>query len=152
MTSNRPTVPIPQAIVRLNRLTIVVCVVAALVLRAPALTTALFLVVGSAALFGRNGSLIYAAGTRLLRPSASRPGDEDPGLMRFNNAIAAVLLGLAQIAFALHVPLAGWILAGIVACAAAVALAGFCFGCFLYFQFKLNRSRLFGSCTDATIA
>jgi hypothetical protein len=27
----------------------------------------------------------------------------------------------------------------------AIALAGFCFGCFLFYQFKLNRARLFGS-------
>jgi hypothetical protein len=28
--------------------------------------------------------------------------------------------------------------------AAAVALGGFCFGCFLYYQFNLQRYRLFG--------
>ena len=37
------------------------------------------------------------------------------------------------------------IFAGLAALAAAVALAGFCFGCFLFYQFKLNRARLFGS-------
>jgi hypothetical protein len=65
--------------------------------------------------------------------------------MRFNNTLAAIILGLAQVAFVLHAPLVGWIFAGLAALAAAVALAGFCFGCFLFYQFKLNRARLFGS-------
>ena len=64
--------------------------------------------------------------------------------MRFNNSIAAILLGSAQIAFLLGAPIAGWILSGCVAVAAAVALAGFCFGCFLFYQFNLQRFRLFG--------
>lgn len=47
------TALIPQAIVRLNRWTIVVAVVFAFVLRTPSITTALFVVVACAALFGR---------------------------------------------------------------------------------------------------
>ena len=46
--------------------------------------------------------------------------------MRFNNILAAIILGLAALA-------------------AAIALAGFCFGCFLFYQFKLKRARLFGT-------
>jgi uncharacterized membrane protein len=64
--------------------------------------------------------------------------------MRFNNSIAVTLLGLAQIAFFLEATLAGWIISGIVALAALVALCGFCFGCFLFYQFNLQRYRLFG--------
>jgi hypothetical protein len=65
--------------------------------------------------------------------------------MRLNNALAAIFLGAAQIAYVLHAPLVGWICTAFVALAAAVALAGFCVGCFLFYQFKLNRARLFGS-------
>jgi Domain of unknown function (DUF4395) len=54
------------------------------------------------------------------------------------------LLGLAQVAFIFGLPLAGYIFAGMVAVAASIALAGFCVGCFLYYQFKLQRFRLFG--------
>jgi hypothetical protein len=39
----------------------------------------------------------------------------------------------------------GWFLALMVAAAASIALAGFCIGCFLYYQFKLQRFRLFGT-------
>ena len=65
--------------------------------------------------------------------------------MRFNNSIAVVLLGLAQVAFLLGVPVAGWTLSLMVAVAAGVALAGFCFGCFLFLRFRLYRYRLLGS-------
>jgi hypothetical protein len=136
--------PIPQAIVRLNRLTIVLGVVAAYVLHEPAITTALFLIVALAAIFGHRASLIYRIGMPVLRPDESRDDGEDPRLMRFNNALAAIMLGAAQIAFVLGVPVAGWILAGLTALAAFVALCGFCVGCFLFFQFKLNRARIHG--------
>jgi len=143
------TTLIPQPIVRLNRSTIVASIILAYLLHAPAITTALFIVVAPAALFGRQASLIFALGNRLLRPSFTRLDGEDPRLMRFNNAIAAILLGAAQFAFVLGIPVAGWILCGIVALAATVALAGFCFGCFLFYQFKLNRYRLFGDAPSA---
>ena len=69
---------------------------------------------------------------------------EDVRLMRFNNTIATVMLGLAQIAFLFGAPLIGWVFSLMVAVAAGIALAGFCVGCFLYFQFKMWRYRLFG--------
>ena len=131
--------PIPQAIVRLNRWTIVVGVVLAFAMRSPLLTTALFLIIAPAAMFGRRASLIFQIGTRFGAGRIADPETgEDPGLMRFNNSLAALMLGFAQIAFLLHVDLIGWIFAAFTALAAAVALAGFCVGCFLYYQFKLN--------------
>jgi hypothetical protein len=137
------TALIPQAIVRLNRWTIVVAVVFAFVLRTPSITTALFVVVACAALFGRGASLIYIVGSAVLRPVPS-PDSEDPRLMRFNNALAATMLGIAQLGFLAGLPPMGWAFAGLTALAAAVALTGFCAGCFLFYQFKSNRSRLFG--------
>jgi Domain of unknown function (DUF4395) len=55
---------------------------------------------------------------------------EDPRLMRFNNTIAAMVLGGAQLAFLLGLESVGWGLSLAVAAAAGVALAGFCIGCF----------------------
>jgi hypothetical protein len=138
---------IPLPIVRLNRLTILVGVILAYVLHAPLITTAVFVIVALAAAFGRRASLVYAIGRLVLRPSGSASDGEDPRLMRFNNTLAAIILGAAQLAFLLHAPLAGWLFSGIAALAAAVALAGFCFGCFLFYQFKLNQARFFGSAT-----
>src|SRR5215217_1293452 len=103
---------IPLPIVQLNRWVLVVGVVGGLILRQPLLTTALFLVVVSAVLFGRRGSLIFQAGRLLLakrNAKALNAGEvEDPRLMRFNNTIAAILLGGAQLAFLLGLEAVGW--------------------------------------------
>jgi hypothetical protein len=136
---------IPIAIVRLNRVMIVSGVVIACALNAPPIATALFVIVALAALFGRRASPIYQIGSRVWRVPADRASGEDPLLMRFNKSLAATFLGLAQIAFALHWPLSGWILCGFTALAAALALAGFCFGCCVFYQFKLNRFRVLRS-------
>ncbi len=139
---------IPLPIVHLNRWVVVVGVVGGLILRQPLLTTALFLVVLSAVLFGRRGSLIFQVGKRLLakrNAKALNAGEvEDPRLMRFNNTIAAILLGGAQLAFLLGLEAVGWGLSLAVATAAGVALAGFCVGCFFYYRYRVYRSRLFG--------
>jgi len=131
-------------IVKLNRVVLLVGIVAAILLQQPLVTTALFLIILSATLFGRKGSLIFWIGSRLFAQQNLNAATEDPRLMRFNNGIAALLLGSAQIAFFAGAPLAGWILSGIVAVAASVALAGFCFGCFLFYQFNLQRFKLLG--------
>ncbi|MFZ4800654.1 MAG: DUF4395 domain-containing protein [Chlorobium sp.] len=135
---------IPLPIVKLNRATLLVGIVAALLFQQPLVTTVLFIIILLAAVFGRKGSLVFFLGSRLFARQNLTAKTEDPKLMRFNNAIAAVLLGSAQIAFLLGAPLAGWIFSGVVAVAASVALAGFCFGCFLFYQFNLQRFRLFG--------
>src|ERR671921_2278671 len=127
---------IPLPIVNLNRWVLVVGVVGALILRQPLLTTALFLVIVSAVLFGRRGSLIFQAGRLLLakrNAKALNAGQvEDPRLMRFNNTLAAMLLGGAQLAFLLGLEGVGWVFSLAVAVAAGLALAGFCGGCFFF--------------------
>jgi len=135
---------IPLPIVSLNRVVLLAGITAAILFQQPLVTTALFFIILSAVLFGKKGSLIFLVGSRLLARQNLNAKTEDQKLMRFNNSIAALLLGGAQIAFLLGAPLAGWILSGTVAVAATVALAGFCFGCFLFYQFNLQRFRLFG--------
>lgn len=136
---------IPYPIVRLNRLVIVASVLLAFVTNTPLITTALFVVILLATLFGRRLSLIYQVGSRVFATQNLTAEKEDPRLMRFNNAIASVLLGLAQVAFLAGATTLGFVFAGIVAVAATVALLGFCFGCFLFYQFNLNKRRLFVS-------
>jgi Domain of unknown function (DUF4395) len=139
---------IPSPLVKLNRWVLVLGVVGGLLLQQPLFTTVLFMVVLSAVLFGRQGSLIFQVGKRLLAGQnalAYREGRvEDPRLMRFNNAIAAVVLGGAQLAFLFGQNALGWALSLAVAVAAGVALAGFCLGCFLYFRLNMYRHRRFG--------
>jgi hypothetical protein len=131
-------------IVTLNRATLVVGIVAGILLQQPLFTSALFLILLPAVLGGQRWSPIAALGRRLFARQIPRAEREDRRLMRFNNMIAFVLLGLAQVAFVAGLPVVGWALALMVAVAASIALAGFCVGCFLYYQLRLNRYRFFG--------
>lgn len=135
---------IPMPIVKLNRWILVVGIALAFVLQWPWVTTILFMLILPAALLGRRYSPVAQLGKRLFAWQNETAAKEDSRVMRFNNTIAAVLLGAAQIAFALSAPTLGWGLVLAVAVAAAVALAGFCLGCFVFYQFKLQRYRLFG--------
>ena len=109
------------------------------------LLTIIFLILLPTTLFGRKYSLIYILGNFILKKQIKGTETEDATLQRFNNTIATTLLGFAQIAFAISLPTLGWVFAGMVAMASGIALMGFCVGCFLYYQFKLQRYRLFRS-------
>jgi len=135
---------IPLPIVKLNRWTLVLGITLALVIQQPLITTILFAILFPATLFGQRGSLIFQTGKRIFAKQIPGAPLEDRRLQRFNNSIATVLLGGAQIAFIFNAPIVGWVFSIMVAIAAGVALLGFCVGCFLYFQFKINRFRLFG--------
>ncbi|CAN5584494.1 DUF4395 family protein [soil metagenome] len=135
---------IPNPIVKLNRSMLLTGAIVALVLGLPAITTTLFAIVALAAIFGRRGSLVYALGSRLFAArnlQALATGEyEDPRMMRFNNTLAAIMLGLAQIAFLLSWSTLGWVFTVAVAVAAGVALAGFCVGCFIFTQYRIRTS------------
>jgi hypothetical protein len=61
--------------------------------------------------------------------------EDDPRPHRFAQGIGAVVMMLGSIALSLGSPVLGWIAVWIVACLAAVnVLAGFCVGCFLFYQ------------------
>ncbi|NWJ44523.1 MAG: DUF4395 domain-containing protein [Chloroflexi bacterium] len=135
---------IPQPVVTLNRATIVTGIVVGVAFQQPLFTTALFLILLFAVLFGPSTSVIYQVGIRVFAKQIPDAPREDRRLMRFNNSIAVILLGSAQVAFLTGNTIVGWVFALMVAVAATVALLGFCVGCFLYFQFKINRYKLFG--------
>jgi hypothetical protein len=136
---------IPLPIVRLNRWLLVVGILAGFALGQPLFTTALFAILLPATVIGQRASLVFWVGKRLFARQLPTAEREDRRMQRFNNTIATILLGAAQIAFLTSQPVVGWTLALMVAAAAAIALAGFCIGCFLYYQFKLQRFRLFGA-------
>lgn len=136
---------IPMPIVSLNRTLLLTGILLGFIMQQPLFTTALFLLLLPAVIWGQRASLIHMAGSRLFREINRSAVHESPVLMRFNNTIAVVMLGMAQIAFLFDAHITGWVLSAIVAVAAFVALCGFCFGCFLYFQFNLQRYRLFGN-------
>ncbi len=135
---------VPAPIVKLNRWVLLIGIAASVVLQQPLGITLLFLLLLPAVLFGQRWSPIAALGRVLFADAIATAEREDRRLTRFNNGIAVLLLGSAQLAFALGLPVVGWVIALMVAGAAAVALSGFCVGCFLYYQLKLQRYRLFG--------
>ncbi|HWQ25767.1 MAG TPA: DUF4395 domain-containing protein [Chlorobaculum sp.] len=141
-STSSPGIPLP--IVKFNRWLLLGSISTAIVIQQPIITSILFVLLFPAVVFGRKASPIFLVGSKLFAEKNQSAPTEDAGLMRFNNSIALILLGGAQIAFIAGAPIAGWILSGFVAVAAAVALSGFCFGCFLYYQFNLQRYRLFG--------
>ncbi|MDQ5825928.1 MAG: DUF4395 domain-containing protein [Chloroflexota bacterium] len=133
---------IPQPIVNLNRWTLVLGIVGGLVLQQPLFTTVLFLILVPAVLFGQRGSLIFQLGKRVLPGTERGTPGVDRRLMRFNNSIAMLLLGSAQVAFLFGATGLGWALALMVAVAASVALAGYCVGCTIYYRFRIYRYKL----------
>ena len=135
---------IPLPIVKFNRWILLSGIIVAILFQQPVITTILFFLLLPGVFFGRKASLIFLAGSQLFAEKNRSSSTEDAGLMRFNNSIALMLLGVAQILFLAGATAAGWVFSGIVAVAAAVALSGFCFGCVLYFQFNLQRYKLFG--------
>jgi hypothetical protein len=134
---------VPLPIVALGRWVYVVVLSAGLLLQQPWLTTAILLLVLPSVMWGRRWNLISAVGQRLYGEALRTAEREDRRLMRFNNLILVVLLGAAQIAFLAGAPWVAWSLTGMVIAAAALALAGFCVGCMLFYQLKLTRFRLF---------
>ena len=133
---------IPQPIVNLNRWTLVLGIVGGLVLQQPLFTTLLFLILVPAVLYGQRGSLIFQLSKRVLPGTEKGTPGVDRRLMRFNNSIAMLLLGSAQVAFLFGAAAVGWALALMVAVAASVALAGYCVGCTIYYRFRIYRYRL----------
>jgi len=139
---------IPMPIVKLNRWTLIVGILVGFVFQWPLVTTALFLILLPAVIWGQRGSLIFKTGKRLMAAGllgSNEVEGEDRRLMRFNNAIATTLLGLAQVAFILGVAPVGWVLSLVVVAAATAALMGFCLGCVLFYRFRIYRYRLFGA-------
>lgn len=135
---------VPMPIVVLNRWILLGGVLLAVITQQAWITTLLFLMLAAAVFGGPRFSLPAIVGGKLFADRIPGAEREDLELARFNNSIALALLGLAQVAFIAGASVIGWILALMVAVAAGVALAGFCVGCFLFFQLRMLRYRFFG--------
>jgi hypothetical protein len=133
---------IPMPIVNLSRWLFTLGPLGAMALMEPMVTTVLLVIDLLPLLFGREWSLAGRVGALIFArhlPTAER---EDRRVITFNRTLVVLLLALAQVAFWLGAPALGWALALMVAAANGIALAGFCVGCFLYYNFKLYRFRL----------
>jgi hypothetical protein len=135
---------VPFPIVTLNRAVLTFGVLVSLLTQQIWIITILFLIILPTTLFGKRFSLVYYIGNILFKKQIQNSHYEDAGLQRFNNTIATTLLGFNQISFLAGQSILGWIFASMVMLASGVALLGFCIGCFLYYQFKIQRYRIFG--------
>jgi hypothetical protein len=135
---------IPMPIVNLNRSILALGILIALFTQQTWITTVLFLILLPTTLFGKRFSLIFRLGSWLFKRRNLIAEKEDPGLQRFNNSIATTLLAFAQLFFAIGQPIVAWVFAGMVMLASGIALAGFCIGCYLYYQYNIQRYRIFG--------
>ena len=130
---------------RFNQASIIVLVALAFVLQQPwlALAVGVVLAVGTAV---QSLALFQQIYRQILRPAGllkARVHPDDPAPHRFAQGVGAAFL-LASGLFLLLTPLliVGWVLALIVVVLAGVNLfAGFCAGCFVYYQ--LGRVGLF---------
>jgi Domain of unknown function (DUF4395) len=125
---------IPKPLVQLNQWFIVSSVAFSWVFQMDFFLLLPLLVGLSALLFKFNP--IIKAGRHFLKKEWSSYPAEDADQQQFNNIIAVSCLGAAIIS-----TLAGWstgfyIFSGMVFLAASIALAGFCIGCFIRFQWK----------------
>ena len=142
--SNKMNNGIPMPIVTLNRAFLTFGILIAMLTNQIWITTLIFIIILPVAILGKRYSLIYYVGSKLFAKQIINSDYEDAALQRFNNTIAASLLALSQLFFMLNQSIVGWVFTGMVMAASGVALLGFCVGCFLYYQFKIQRYKIFG--------
>lgn len=119
-----------------NQLIIIALSLLAFVVESPALVAGTALVMATGTLLGKPGFLpLYA---RILRPSGLVKPEvlpDNPGPHRFAQGFGSIVMFAGAFALFSGAPLAGWILVWLVVFLAGInAFAGFCAGCFLYYQ------------------
>jgi len=132
--SVRPSVPLVDVrAARLAQATTAVLVIAAAVLRSPALLLLPLAHCAASALLGRRGNLPVVAFDALLRPRLGEARLEDARPPRVASAVGAALLAAAVLALAAGQAAPAWSLALLVGSLALLAAAtGFCLGCWIY--------------------
>lgn len=108
----------------------------ALLLDAPVLVAGIFVALAVSAWFGTRYSILgrpWPLVRRVLRigPPHELESEFPP---RFAQAMGALALGIATLAFVAGAPLLGWVLTvGVAALQLTLAVTGYCLGCRLYF-------------------
>ncbi len=137
LTNNPLDIPLP--LVTFSRWVYFTILVASIVTQFQPGISVLFLLLFPAVLFGKKWNLIGRAGKVLLNDRLHSTQYEDRRLIQFNNVLLLLFLAAAQAAFLFGFNLAGWIVVTFAIAANGLALAGFCIGCVLYYQFRLYR-------------
>lgn len=134
---------IPAYLVKFNQAVLVVGTGLALIFQQPLVLLALFILLVVPLLTGPRLNLIFMLGKWLLPRSLAEKSDQEAyELQRFNQSIATILLGIASTVLLISGHWSGWVFSTMVTIAAGIALAGFCIGCFIYFQWKQWQHKL----------
>jgi hypothetical protein len=131
-------IPIPY--VRANQAAMVLLIALAAIFQQSWIILIVFAVEVAGLVFGVKGNLFVQIARPFLASLVSRSHSEAAELQRFNNSIAVILLTLSMVSFAFGLQITGYVLAGMVALAAFVAICGYCIGCTLYYQYKKFRA------------
>ncbi|QFT88144.1 hypothetical protein FIU87_05790 [Bacillus sp. THAF10] len=93
----------------------------------------------SGLILGRNPVLIVAR--KFLRNPVTSYPQEEIAQLQFNQTIAVACLGLSLIGFYVGNAFVGYAFSIMVGVASAVALMGFCVGCFMRYQWQQYKYR-----------
>lgn len=126
---------IPKPLVMLNQWTIVLSVIIALLTQSAWILLIPLVANLSSLLTGFHPILVVAKRWFLSKP-ASQYMQEDYAQLRFNQWLAVGFLLVATISYFLNWSLLFNIATIMVGLAASIAIAGFCIGCFIRFQFQ----------------
>lgn len=127
---------IPMYLIKGNQIGIVTFVLLAIVLQQPVLIWALWLIQIIPFLSNSNVNMFIWI-TKLVVRNPHASGEQQAlELARFNQTIAVVLLTLSSVLLLLSLDIAGYVFAAFVSVAALAAIAGYCIGCTLYYQYK----------------
>ncbi|ADJ26877.1 conserved hypothetical protein [Dehalogenimonas lykanthroporepellens BL-DC-9] len=133
---------IPSVLLKANQAGIILFVALAAVTGSPVFIGLVLAVELGGLIWGIRGNLFIRAARPFLTKRLAASRTESRELARFNNTLAVLFLGLASGFFLAGLPLAGYIVAGVLAVVVTAALAGYCLGCVLYYRFKMLKSRL----------
>lgn len=125
---------IPKPLVMVNQWTIVLSVIIALLSQSAWILLIPLVANLSSLLIGFHPILFVAK--RFLSKSANQYMQEDYAQLKFNQWLAVSFLSVASISFLLGWSLLFNIATIMVGLAASIAIAGFCIGCFIRFQFQ----------------
>ncbi|KIL36733.1 hypothetical protein SD71_07000 [Cohnella kolymensis] len=131
---------IPMRYVKANQTGIVASIILFFLFGELWILVALWLIQVVGLLSGGKFNLFVAIGKRVL-PGKGRDTQAEE-LQRFNNLLAVIFLTLSLLCFSIGWEIAGYVFSSMLFAAAGMALAGYCIGCTMYFQFKQLRARI----------
>ena len=132
---------IPLPLIKTNQSGIVLFVVLALATQQPWWIYALFLIQLAGLAFGPRANLFILLGRLALSEvRLARSETQAAELARFNQTIAVSLLGLSSVFHLIGWSWPGHVASGMVGLAALAAVAGYCIGCTIYYQYKKWRA------------